>query len=140
MSSDAVTGYQSYLYVGTWDDAAASITTKVAEVVSISGPDLEGDDIEVTHMDSSDGYMEFLPGLVDGGEVSIELNFTKAETALLLTYFRVKKAYKVTFSDTSTWHFNGYIKTLGNEAPLKDKIGQTATFKVAGTPVFTAAA
>ena len=138
MTAPGTVGYQSYLYSGAADAVPVAITTKVAKVQDISGPDLGGDDIDFTNMDSASGFMEFMPGLVDGGEVSITLVFTKAETALLYGYLRTLKAYMVTFSDGSTWHFNGYIKSLGNEAPAKGGIMQTATFKVAAKPTFTA--
>lgn len=135
----ASAGYESFFYTGAADAAAAAITTKVAEVVNISGPNIEGEDIDVTSMDSTSGFREFIAGLVDGGEVSIDLVFGKAELALLYSYIRDHNAYKVAFSDGSTWHFNGYLKSIGNEAPHEDKISCTATIKVQNQPTFTAA-
>lgn len=134
----ATAAYESFFYSGAADAAAAAITTKMAAVVNISGPNIEGEDIDVTSMDSTSGFREFLPGLVDGGEVSVDLKFVKAELALAYSYIRVEKAYKVAFADGSTWHFNGYIKSIGNEAPLEGDITCTATVKVQNKPTFTA--
>ena len=43
----------------------------VAELTEIGGMELSADTIEVTTLDSTDGYREFMQGLKDAGEVSL---------------------------------------------------------------------
>ena len=140
--SAAIPGYGSYFYGGTLADPPAADTadTKVAEVKGITGPGITGDDIDVTHTDSSDGYREFIPGLADSGEVSLDVNFTKAELALIWSYVRTERTYMVTFSDGSKWYGNGYVKGITNEAPLDGAITGTVTVKCSGKWVFAAVA
>ncbi len=47
--------------------------TTIAEVTGFKGPSSKATTIDVTSMDSE--AMEFVPGLVDHGEVSIDFNF-----------------------------------------------------------------
>ena len=68
-----IAAYDSYLYSGAYVAGALAATTKVAEVVNISGPNIETEDIDITSMDSSSGFRDFIPGLIDGGEISVDL-------------------------------------------------------------------
>ena len=56
------------------DDGAGNYTA-IAEVVDITGPDQSRDTIDVTHMQSPNGYQEFIPSFKDGGNVTLTLNF-----------------------------------------------------------------
>src|SRR5690349_5997020 len=51
----------------------------IANVTSISGPDRKRETIDVTAHDSPGQYMEFIGGLKDGGEVSLDINYDPAE-------------------------------------------------------------
>jgi hypothetical protein len=48
----------------------------VAEVLTISGPNISAEEIEVTNFDSPNGFKEYISGLKDGGTVDFELNWT----------------------------------------------------------------
>ena len=62
---------------------------ELAEIHHITGPTLKRDVPDVTHMKSPDGYKEFLAGLKEGGDVTIEGNWVpddatqRASTGLL---------------------------------------------------------
>jgi predicted secreted protein len=111
-------------------------STAVAGVTAINGPEGESEQIDVSDMDNANGFREFLPGIVDAGEVELELNYTKAEMALLYALWRTTAAYKIVFSDSSNFSFNGFMAALGAEAPFDDKVGASATFKITGKPTF----
>lgn len=111
-------------------------STAVAGVTSIGGPDLQGETIDITDMDSTNGFMEFLPGLVDGGEVELEMNYTKAETALVHALWRTTGSYKIVFSDSSNWAFTGFMTGLSNEAPHDDRVQASTSWKISGKPTF----
>lgn len=115
-------------------------TTAIGGITSIKGPGMSGDDIDVSDMDSANGFKEFIPGLVDAGEVSLDLNWDKDDTTTLHGLWRATSTYRIQFGNatTSKWEFTGYLKGLENEAPHDDKISATATFKISGKPAYTA--
>lgn len=114
-----------------------STLTPIAEITNIDGIEISADDIDVTSHDS-EGWREFVQGLKDAGEVSIEGNFNGDNSqagllALLKTGESV--AMQIAFpEDVATWYFNGYVKGLSTGAPMDDKIAFAATIKVTGQP------
>lgn len=114
---------------------------KVAEVVNITPPNFSRDAVDATHTESEDGWREFIPGLKDGGEVSVEMNFIPgaASTDLILDLFnRDTGSFRITFPDSpaTVWTFDAFITGFEPEAPLEDKMSATATFKLSGKPSF----
>lgn len=126
----AMAAHKSFLYTNaTPGTAAASILTKVAKVVNINGPGPTGDDIDISNQDTTTGYKEFLPGLVDQGEFGVDLVVTEDEFALLLGYFYADRAWKIAFPSGATFHGDGYIKELTPSITNVGAITATATFK-----------
>jgi predicted secreted protein len=76
MPSAAISGVGTHFQRATADTSDPTFAS-IAEVNSISGPSLSRDTIDVTSLDSTSGYREFIGGFRDGGEVSLEMNFTK---------------------------------------------------------------
>lgn len=122
--------------------------TAIAGVYGLSGPSPTVDDVEITDFDSTGFFKEFMAGLVDGGEVTIELRFAKADFATLYGFIRTTKNYKIRFPDGSTgptlllgstWIAAMYLKMIGNEHALGKDIVAKCTFKVTGVPAFTVA-
>lgn len=127
--------------VGVSASSTDNTFAALLEITDVSGPEIAVDDVEMTHSESPDRYKEWLPGLIDGGEVTVECNYTKENCAAVYALVGVKKYYKITLPDGgSTWKFPGYIKGFGEEEPIDDKIQNQVTIKVGGKPVFTAAA
>ncbi len=77
-----------------------------------------------------------MPGLVDAGEVELEMNYIKAETALIHALWRTTGTYKIVFSDSANWSFTGYMKGISNEAPHDDKVEASTSWKISGKPTF----
>jgi predicted secreted protein len=114
-------------------------STTVAEVTSISGIDLSADSIDVTTHGSTSRYREFIQGLRDGGEISIEGNYTTASSSLIVTQLNTSATVTavITLPTTpSTTAFTATVITTGfsTEAPVDGVIPFTATFKVSGVP------
>ena len=126
MAGSAAFGTKFYKMSGT-------SSTAIAYITNVSGPKLDTDDIDVTDHDDSDGIREFVPGLVDAGEVELELNYNKAQTAALYAMVRTTASFKVIYPDSSSWTFSGYLKGLESEAPHDDKIVAKANFKCSGS-------
>jgi len=135
MTTEATIGHNTLFQ----RDPGTTVYATLAEVTSITPPNITRDTIDATHMLSTERYREFISGLRDGGECSIELNFVPggtAMTALLLDLADdTDVPYKIIFPNSSVWTFNAFLTALSPEAPLDDKMTATATFKINGKPV-----
>lgn len=75
-------GYMSSVWIST-DETEANLT-KLGEVKSFSLPDDEVEEVEATHLESPGRRREFVPGMIDGGEVEIVMNFDPGSASDLL--------------------------------------------------------
>lgn len=130
----------------TSDDASPESWTTFAEVTSVTPISFSRDSIDASHELSPDEFREFIPGMVDPGEVTIEFNFIPGNSSLLalvnefsLTGGAGQKTRRIQFPDTSTWEFEAFVTGFSAEAPLDDKMSASATFKLTGKPVLTQA-
>jgi predicted secreted protein len=57
------------------------VFTTLAMVKSIKGPAEEAPTIDVTSLDSTGGYAEFIPGLKSGGTVAADVNLDESSTS-----------------------------------------------------------
>lgn len=127
------------------DGASPEVFTTIAEVVSISGPGLSRDAIEITNHSSPSQFKQFLPGLKDGGEITLEINYDPAgathkdtDGGLLyeLAQGTAASNYQLVFSDTggTTWTLPGIVTGFEPGAPHDDKLSASVTIKVSGAP------
>jgi hypothetical protein len=92
--TDAIPVYGSEVRWGT--DGLAY--TKIPECRNVVVPEVTQDYIEVTNLDSPNGFREYIIGLKDGGELGLEINYTAAAYSDAkgysdngtLVYFQVK--------------------------------------------------
>lgn len=113
----------------------------IANVTNISGPERKRETIDVTAHDSPGGWMEFLGGLKDGGEIQLDINYDPAETTHDLDddFDDVDpRNYQIVILpatiDEWTWSFKGVLTNLGDEFPYDDKMARSMTVKVTGKP------
>ena len=131
MASNAITG------VGTvflrWSGTA---WVALAEVNSISGPTMTRDFVDVTSLDSTGGYREFITGFRDAGTVSLTMNFTRTTYDLMKTDFESDTAvnYQIVLPDdaTTSFEFSGLVTEIPLEIPTDDKITANVTIKISG--------
>lgn len=132
--SDGIHGYGASLSIGGTD---------VGNIISISGPDQARDSIDISTMDSSNKFREFIPGMLDSGEITVELNYdgTAAGTADALNTLKTASALTVlvTFQGTATSTFScsGFITALGHAIPFDDKVTQSLGLKLTGSATYT---
>ena len=131
--------------LGTTLSIGADITpVTVAGLTSIGGLELTADTIDVTTLDSDDGYREFIAGFKDAGEVTLEgyLNSVagKGQKELHDLYESGgEEDFAINFSEGSKWTFTGIVTGFGTSADLEDPLAFSATIKVTGQPTFTVA-
>lgn len=123
------------------DGGSPEVFTTIAGLSSITGPGLERETLDVTAHDSPDGYREFLGGIKDPGEVSVEVNYDPSVHDVFVDDFDDlnPRNYQITWPDTTVWDFAAFITAFEPTAPFDDKLSATATFKVTGKPVITPA-
>ena len=69
----AISAFGTLLKVG--DGGGTEVFTTIAEVKEISGPSISVDTVELTTHSSSGAWKEYLPTLIDAGEVTFDVNF-----------------------------------------------------------------
>lgn len=108
----------------------------IAEVVSITGPAMERDVIDVTSLNSIGGYREFIGGFSDSGEVSIVFNFTVDAYDDVDDDFEYdrSKNYEIHFDDDAEtrFSFSAVVINLSSTVNMQDAVRADATFKIDG--------
>lgn len=131
----AVAGAAANLAGGT---AGVEQFTPVAEITNISGPDETLELIDATHMGSPGARREFIPSLLDSGEVTLDLNFLPSDTnqngLRQDMNNRVKRNFQIVWTDlaTTTYTFAGYVTNHTKSAQIDDKLSASVTIKVTG--------
>jgi predicted secreted protein len=132
--SDAIAGVGAQFKRGDGD--SNETFTAIAEINSISGPDKSRGSIDVTNLDSTGGYREFIMSFRDGGQVSLNMNFSRDGYDSMNDDFETDTSvnYQVVMPDTgaTTFEFAGYVMDLGMAIPFDDKVTATVTVKVTG--------
>ena len=135
--STAMSALTLSTYPAAWD--------YIGELTNIGGPSVSVDSIDVTAHDSADGYREFVSGLIDGGDVSLEGNLLTAgagDEMLDLAETRENICFRVKFPTAAgstgwDWLFAGAVNAFETQSPHDGKIGFTAGVKLTGQPFMT---
>lgn len=112
----------------------------VAELKDITPPDYSVEDLEVTQQASTSGYREYIPGLVDGGEVTYDVNWVPVNATQQFVMAKVGAAaiaWRIVYPTVVDyrWAFNAYVKGVNSKAPLNGAAEGTLTLKISGKPV-----
>lgn len=119
-------------------------TQAVGSLSSIGGIAVSADTIDVTTIDNTDGYKEFLGGFKDGGEVSLSGYFDYSDLGQKALYTAFESgavsACEIVFPAAAAckWTFNGVITAYETGAELEDAISFDCTVKVSGKPTLAA--
>lgn len=123
------------------NDAVTPVLTKLSEVISVALPNSQQDDVDVTHMGSPNRRREFVPGLINDGEGTVELNYIPGSTtdALIRTAITDGKTrgYKVVLqkADGTNWEVAGdcIVKGYERSVPIDDRMTATMTVRFTGS-------
>lgn len=119
--------------------------TAVPGVTSVSLPEIAPEYIDITSLDSTGGYREYIEGLIDAIDVGIEQNYSRAG----MTQYEADKGtllyYKITFKSpdggTTTGDeivFQGLRRGSPVTDDIGDKVGFSNTIRVSGAVTWTA--
>jgi hypothetical protein len=140
--TEARIGWGGKVYLST-DNTEANLTL-LGEVTDCTFPSDEVDEVEATHLASPGRRREFISGLIDGGEVTINMNYVPGgATDLLLTAAKesgtTRKVRFVIPSDdgtgTADWNIvtSGFVKKYAPDGMAPgDKMTATATLRITG--------
>jgi len=127
MASLAVSGVNTQFLRGT---------VALAEVTNITGPTMTRDFIDVTSLDSDDGYREFITGFRDAGTISLNMNFTEDSYAIIKLDFEspTAQSYSIVLGNLegTTFTFEGLVTECPLTIPVDDKISVDVTIKITG--------
>lgn len=140
--TSAISGVGAEFRLG--DAASPEVYTKVAEVLSISGPELSAEQIEATSLDSTGGYKEFISGLLDGGTVSIEFNFVSGNSNQEALRTRVSTSnqsalnYRIALPDSpeTTVTFSGIVESYSMNVEAGSAVTVSVGVKISGAPTW----
>jgi len=109
-------------------------TVALGGVISLSGPGVTIDTIDVTSHSSTSGYREFVEGLADGGELTMEIIFDDANELVLAT----KRAagltvtIEITWPGAIVWSAEAWLTGIEPNAASDGALTATVTWKITG--------
>jgi len=107
----------------------------LGEVISISGPSMSRNTIDVTSLASTGGYREFIAGLRDPGQVTFQMNFIRDDYDEMKADFEsdTVQDYEIVLPDLekTSIEFQGLVTELPVNVP-EEAVTCNVTIKVTG--------
>ena len=129
-------GYQTEVLIGA-NIAAVTATISLAGATSITPPALVRDEFETTAMNGAAFMRTFAPGLIDPGELAMELNWMpNGATEVLfrdLITERPGRLIQVRFrmvTPNPTCTFRAFLRERSPSVPMEDKMTCSVTFRL----------
>lgn len=119
---------------------ASGTFTTVADVTGIDVLDIDADTLDVSSHSSTGQWREFVNGMKDAGELSMEINY---DPALHDTVYQLVggdyRNMKIVLPDAGAAEvaFKALVTGFSVEAPFDDKLAATITVKVTGAVTIT---
>ena len=131
----AVGSHGTLLKIGDGAGGGEAFTT-IGEVKDISGPPQTTDTEEVTSHDSG-GWKEYIPTLLDAGDVTFQVNYTGAASQKSLRTDQSNKTLRnfqivLPTQTPETLSFSAYITSFSYGAPVSGALTADITLKVTG--------
>lgn len=112
----------------------------VGGLTSIGGVEISAETTDVTALDNSTGYKEYLGGFKDGGEVPLE-GFLDGEDAGQDAMYAAMEdqeihQFSIIFPAAigKTWTFPGVVTKFATSVAVNDGVKYSASVKVTGKP------
>ena len=115
----------------------------IANLTSIGEVGISSDEIDVTTLDSSGGYKEFIAGAKDAGEVAIA-GFVKDETNMskmfALAESQAIESWIIETVSGSKLEFDGFVKSFKESESKPDGVrGFSGSIRISGPVTYTPA-
>jgi predicted secreted protein len=144
MATGALFAHGTFLKIGDAATPTENFTT-ISEVTDLSGPSLSLAALTATSHDSG-GWKEIIGGILDGGSVTLSLNFkpthaTHSYTAGLIKDMvnRTLRNFQLIFTDsgTTTWSFAALVTAFETTEPVDERLTADVTLEISGAPTLT---
>lgn len=139
MATRAILGYNTQVFVG--DSSSPGVYTQLQEVIEVTPPNAQVDDVEATHFTSPNRTREYIAGLIEGGEAAVGMNrIPGSATEILLLGLQTSAtvvAVRIVWPNGTIWEFSGHVKGYETSSPIDDRMTATCTFKVDGSTTVT---
>lgn len=118
----------------------------VGGLSSIGGVEVSSETTDVTALDNTSGYKEYLGGFKDGGEVPLEGFLDGTDQGQDAMYAAMEDqeehAFAIVFPTAigKTWTFKGIVTKFATSAAVGDAVKFSASIKVSGKPTLAATA
>ncbi|OFV87460.1 MAG: hypothetical protein A3J75_06555 [Acidobacteria bacterium RBG_16_68_9] len=132
--------FGSQLQIG--DTNYLPVYATIAQLKTISGPDMSAETADVTNHQSPNRFREFVKPVIDGGEVSCDVIWDADET----THQDVRDAAKSVnsrlfhiievFTGAPVVEFEGFVTGAEISRDAEDAITGSITIKVTGEPLY----
>jgi len=115
-------------------------TDVVGGLSSIGGVEVSAETTDVTALDNTTGYKEYMGGFKDGGEVPLEGFLDGADKGQEAMYAALEDQQEHDFSIVfpaaigKTWAFKGIVTKFATSAAVGDAVKFSASVKVSGKP------
>lgn len=132
------------LLIGAAPSSGTDTRPVVGGVKSIGGIEISQETTDVTAMDSTSGYREYLGGFKDGGEVSISGFLDGADDGQEELYDLLASGdvedFEIKFPTAigKSWTFKGVVTKFATSEDVDNAITFDATIKVSGAPALSA--
>lgn len=125
--------------IGKW--ALSMGATAIEEVLSVSELGTTNSLIDVTNFDSDPGRMEYIAGLSDGSEMSIECNRVDAAPGQVALIAAVRsqstETFTLVYDATTTYTFDGVCMSETINPSISEQNKLSFSVKVSGDIVAT---
>ena len=126
--------------IGTSLTKTSGTPATIADLTSIGEIGVENSEIDVTTLDSSDNYKEYIAGFKDAGEVSLA-GFVKSEAnmedMLALAEAQTVESWEIEFPSGAKWFLTGFVKIWKEaESTVEGVRGFTGSIRITGKPVY----
>lgn len=118
----------------------------VGGLSSIGGVEVSSETTDVTALDNTTGYKEYLGGFKDGGEVPLEGFLDGDDQGQNAMYAAMEDQEEHTFAIVfpkaigKSWKFQGIVTKFATSAAVGDAVKFSASIKVSGKPTLAATA
>lgn len=140
--TDARIGYGTEF----WLDNGSNVLTQLGEILSVTPPNPQIEDVEATHMLSPNRRREYIAGLIEDGEGSFEMNLVPGSATDTLIQEAltdgVTRSYMIVIPDGAFgWEIAGdcIVKGYERTVPIDDRMTATLTVRFTGASTESAA-
>lgn len=141
--SNAFVPIGTQLQIG--DQHSGETFTAISDVNKISGLGWSRNLVEITSLDSTGGYREYLPTFRDGQVLNLEMNMTVANWDKFRDIFETEDeaedsmdyrlVLKAGTSIKYTWEFNAFIQSIKlGDIDFNNKLGMNVELRITGSP------